>query len=230
MKNLITLLLGLLGVCAMTVICANMHRSEIESDLTSKTTQHLAGLGLANAKPAAEGQIITLTGDVPDEATKQKAGREAGNVWGVSEVRNLLTVTVPKPAEPVMTPQQRTEAVSCQGKFDEFLKEPIRFATGKAEINRASYPLLNRLAEMAKTCPSAQFEVGGHTDLRGGREMNIELSKRRAAAVVRYLATRGVDAGRMTSEGYGPDKPIANNKTAEGMRRNRRTEFKVKGI
>ena len=129
-----------------------------------------------------------------------------------------------------MTPQQRTEAVSCQGKFDEFLREPINFETGRAVISRVSYPLLNRLADMAKTCPAAQFEVGGHTDPRGSLESNMVLSRRRAEAVVKYLAARGVETARITAEGYGPTKPVADNKTAAGMRQNRRTEFKVKGI
>ena len=215
-------------MCGITYLCANIHRPDIEKDLTAKTAQQLTSVGLAGVTPSAEGQIITLTGEVPDEATKVKAGREAANVWGVSQVNNLLAVVVPK--APGMTVEQKVAAVSCQGKFDEFLTEPIRFEVSRAVINRASHPLLNRLAEMAKTCPAAQFEVGGHTDPTGGDDLNRELSRKRAAAVVKYLAAHGVDSGRMTAEGYGSTQPIADNKTAAGMRRNRRTEFKVKGI
>lgn len=230
--KLLAVLLGLVGLPLMTYFCANMHRGAIEEDLTKKTVAQLNAAGLPNVKTEAEGQLITLRGEVPDEATKVKAGVEAASIWGVSEVRNLLAVVVPPvaPSVPVLTPQQRTEAVNCQGKFDEFLKEPINFETGRAVVSRTSYPLLNRLADMAKTCPAAQFEVGGHTDPRGPLESNMVLSRNRAAAVVKYLAARGVDAARMTAEGYGPTQPIADNKTAAGMRRNRRTEFKVKGI
>jgi OOP family OmpA-OmpF porin len=165
---------------------------------------------------------------VPDAAAKAKAGAAAAAVYGVSEVRNLLTITVPK--APVMTPEQRTEAVNCQGKFDDFLKQPILFQTGKAVIDRRSHRLLDDLAAVAKTCPAAQFEIGGHTDSSGPLELNMKLSAARASAVLKYLAGRGVDAARMTAEGYGPTKPVAENKTAAGMRKNRRTEFKVKGI
>jgi OOP family OmpA-OmpF porin len=228
MKNFLITLLGLAGLCLLTYLCANRHRADIEADLTGKTTTQLAGIGLANVKPAAEGQIITLTGEVPDEATKLKAGASAAAVWGVSEVRNLLTVVVPQ--TPVMTPQQRTEAVSCQGKFDEFLKEPVLFQTGKAVIDRRSIRLLNSLADTAKTCPAAQFEIGGHTDDRGALDMNMKLSQARAQAVLKYLAGRGVDSARMSAEGYGPTKPVAENTTPAGMQKNRRTEFKVKGI
>ena len=224
-------LLGLVGLPLMTFLCATMHRGAIEQDLTQQTVSRLSAAGLPKVKTEAEGQIITLRGEVPDEATKVKAGMEAAGIWGVSEVRNLLAVVVPPaPQVPVMTPQQRTEAVSCQGKFDEFLREPINFETGRAVISRVSYPLLNRLADMAKTCPAAQFEVGGHTDPRGSLESNMVLSRRRAEAVVKYLAARGVETARITAEGYGPTKPVADNKTAAGMRQNRRTEFKVKGI
>lgn len=234
MKHLLTVLLGFLGVCGLTLLCANMHRADIEADLVARTSQSLGAIGLANVRPAAEGQIVTLSGEVPNGDAKQRLGAAAARVWGVEEVRNLLTVVVPQPpappAAPVMTPRQRAEAVNCQGQFDDLLKEPIRFAVSKAEINRASFPLLNRLADMAKTCPAAQFEVGGHTDSSGPRELNVNLSQRRAEAVVAYLKSRGVDAARVTAHGYGPDQPIADNATARGMRQNRRTEFKVKGI
>jgi len=230
MKNVLLPLLGLGGLALLTYFCAQHHRPDIEADLTTKTTQQLAGAGLTAARPSAEGQIITLTGEVPDEAAKTKAGLTAASVWGVEEVRNLLTVKPPPPAAPVMTEQQRTEAVSCQGKFDNFLKQPILFQTGKAVIDRRSFRLLDSLAEVARSCPAAQFEIGGHTDASGPLEMNMKLSAARAEAVRKYLGNRGIDQARMTAEGYGPTQPVAENRTAAGMRKNRRTEFKVKGI
>jgi OOP family OmpA-OmpF porin len=198
-----------------------------EADLSAKTTTALANPAV---KVTPTGQIMTLEGEVPDEATKQRAGEMAASVYGVAEVRNLLTVKAPAAGSMVMTTEERKAAVNCQELFNGLLKENIRFATARAVIDPSSYPLLNRLADTAKTCPSAQIEVGGHTDPRGSLDMNMKLSNDRAAAVVDYLVRRGLDRSRLASVGYGPAKPIADNNTAAGMARNRRTEFKVKGL
>jgi outer membrane protein OmpA-like peptidoglycan-associated protein len=57
--------------------------------------------------------------------------------------------------------------------------------------------------------------------------MNVRLSRDRAAAVVRYLVTKGIAPARLESEGYGPDRPIDTNETEEGRAKNRRVEFKI---
>ena len=69
--------------------------------------------------------------------------------------------------------------------------------------------------------------VHGHTDSVGGHQMNMQLSKNRAAAVVNYLAGKGIKRDRLESEGFGPDKPVESNDTPEGRAKNRRVEFKV---
>lgn len=230
MKNLLTVIAGLIALIALTFICANRNRPAIEADLGGKSQTMLAGMGLSGAKAAPEGQIITLTGEVPDEATRIKASKDAYAIFGVSEVRNLLTVKEPAPAAPVMTAQQRQEAVTCQQRFSGLLSENLQYETGSAVISAASYALLNRLAVAAKACPDAQIEVGGHTDPRGTRAMNMTLSQRRAESVVAFLGKQGVDTKRFSAVGYGPDKPIAENTTPQGMQKNRRTEFSVKGI
>ena len=71
------------------------------------------------------------------------------------------------------------------------------------------------------------LEVQGHTDGAGLADQNRKLSQKRAEAVVKYLATKGVDPARLSAKGYGPDKPIADNKTAVGRAKNRRVEFIV---
>ncbi len=67
----------------------------------------------------------------------------------------------------------------------------------------------------------------GHTDNRGTAEYNRDLSQRRARSVVRALVARGIAAGRLVSEGYGFDRPVADNKTALGRAKNRRVEFTI---
>jgi OOP family OmpA-OmpF porin len=71
------------------------------------------------------------------------------------------------------------------------------------------------------------LEISGHTDSRGSSDYNRDLSQRRADSVKTYFTSRGVNAGRLTSIGYGEDKPVADNRTSAGRGRNRRTEFRL---
>jgi len=88
------------------------------------------------------------------------------------------------------------------------------------------------LDEAAKTLnneyPDAKVEVAGHTDSSGKAEYNMELSRRRAESVRKYLVEHGVDAGRLTSAGYGMTQPVADNKTKGGKAKNRRVELRIK--
>lgn len=75
--------------------------------------------------------------------------------------------------------------------------------------------------------PGTTVKVDGHASLDGQHQHNVELAARRTAAVVAYLISHGVDASRITSESFGPDKPFAPNDKQEGRERNRRVEFQV---
>jgi outer membrane protein OmpA-like peptidoglycan-associated protein len=106
--------------------------------------------------------------------------------------------------------------------------QQVQFDTGKATIKPESDALLDEVAMVFKAHKTiTKVEVQGHTDNRGGRKMNMKLSTDRAASVVRALVERGIAAERLTSVGHGPDKPIADNKTAEGRQQNRRVQFVI---
>ena len=104
----------------------------------------------------------------------------------------------------------------------------ILFDLGKATIRKESYAVLQNIADIMKEYPNAKFEIEGHTDITGSLALNERLSKERAASVRDYLTTIGMDGNRLTSEGYGPSKPIATNKTAAGRQQNRRVEISLK--
>ncbi|MGY3453531.1 OmpA family protein [Bradyrhizobium sp. USDA 4353] len=117
----------------------------------------------------------------------------------------------------------------CQPAFEGLLaKGRIRFATGSAELSRESLALLDHIVDVAQRCKDAEIRIEGHTDNVGDEADNIDLSKRRAAAVVSYISEAGIDTSRMTSEGYGQNRPVASNDSAEGRAQNRRIEFVVK--
>lgn len=103
----------------------------------------------------------------------------------------------------------------------------IQFENGKATIKAGSFPILNNIAKIFIENPNYYIEVQGHTDNVGNYKANMELSERRAQAVRDYLVKKGVSPEHMTAHGYGPDQPIADNKTKEGRDKNRRVEFNI---
>ncbi len=104
--------------------------------------------------------------------------------------------------------------------------EGLQFKTGSARFDEASLKVLQRLADTLKAFPELKLEIAGHTDNIGEREKNIYLSNRRAKAVKNKLVELGINADRLTSRGYGPDEPVADNTTAEGRASNRRVELR----
>lgn len=103
----------------------------------------------------------------------------------------------------------------------------IFFEFGKYELLPDSYPELNRLAKLMQEKPSLKIRIEGHTDNIGSDKSNIELSVNRANAVAQYLVSKGIDENRIQSYGYGKSKPISDNRTEEGRKRNRRVEFVI---
>lgn len=101
----------------------------------------------------------------------------------------------------------------------------ILFDTGKADIKPESAPVLDEIAKLLKSDPSLKLLVEGHTDNVGQKAANLELSRKRAAAVKTALVSRGIDATRLTTEGYGDTRPVADNATEEGRAKNRRVEL-----
>jgi OOP family OmpA-OmpF porin len=106
--------------------------------------------------------------------------------------------------------------------------EKIEFETDKDLIRSDSEKILAKLLESINTLPATnRYRIEGHTDSRGGRFHNIDLSRRRARSVVKWLVAHGLDARRFDSEGFGPDRPVSDNDTAVGMQANRRVEVHI---
>lgn len=104
--------------------------------------------------------------------------------------------------------------------------EEIQFETNKWNLKPESIAILDEIVEGLFATPNLHVEIQGHSDNIGNRDYNIELSLKRAQAVMAYLIDNGIAAARLTARGYGPDQPIAGNETRHGQRRNRRVELK----
>lgn len=108
------------------------------------------------------------------------------------------------------------------------IMDKVQFETGSDKLLPVSFPLLDQVAQvMAENEQIELVEIQGHTDATGSAGINRKLSAARAASVKRYLVDKKIAAGRLTTKGYGPDVPIADNQTAEGRDANRRVEFKI---
>jgi outer membrane protein OmpA-like peptidoglycan-associated protein len=103
----------------------------------------------------------------------------------------------------------------------------VLFATGSTALVVKGKTELNKFVDFLKENGDIKITVAGHTDNTGGAALNQKLSEKRAASVKTYMVSKGVLTDRITSVGYGQDKPMADNKTAEGRKANRRVEFTI---
>ena len=101
----------------------------------------------------------------------------------------------------------------------------ITFDVDKADIKPESMGTLNMISGVLKNNPDVRFEIDGHTDHTGDPAHNLTLSEQRAAAVKQRLVSMGIDASRLTTKGFGDQKPIDKNDTPQGKANNRRVEF-----
>ena len=117
---------------------------------------------------------------------------------------------------------------SCIADIELILEDrQIGFEPGSSVIEGESSDTLDAIAAVLRECGELRLEIEGHTDSQGSEEMNLNLSQRRAEAVLEALVARRVLVGQFNARGYGPSQPIADNDTAAGRAANRRIEFRL---
>lgn len=154
------------------------------------------------------------------------------NVANAMEAAHIL----PKTVAPIHS--EKTIGVPVEGKTQAVWKtlltdKPVTFTgvnfdTNSVVLLAGAKSKLDDIAEFSKLYPHAQLSVSGYADYRAGKSSkayNQKLSARRASAFKAALVARGVAANRITSAGFGFDKPIADNKTPAGRSQNRRVEI-----
>ena len=105
----------------------------------------------------------------------------------------------------------------------------IVFKTGSAILLAKGKPILDTVVAYLKRNPDVEVTIDGHTDNVGSDKVNNPLSVKRAEATKKYLVSKGINADRLVTAGFGSTQPVADNKTAEGRKKNRRIEIKIKG-
>lgn len=141
--------------------------------------------------------------------------------------------TDPKPVEatpaPAVNPaDEAAKAEACQKELAAIVSaNPVDFLRDRIELTAKGKASVTELAVVIRACPGMNIEIQGHTDKTGKRQANIRLSKSRAEAVKDYLVGLGLSPDLLTAVGFGPDRPVASNRTEAGRRKNRRIEFRV---
>jgi OmpA-OmpF porin, OOP family len=108
-----------------------------------------------------------------------------------------------------------------------FAMKAVQFQLGKATLTNESFGVLNQIVSIMNKYPDYKLSIDGHTDNTGTAEVNRKLSENRAKACYDYLANKGIPTNRMSYQGFGPTKPIADNSTYSGRTLNRRVEFNL---
>lgn len=107
------------------------------------------------------------------------------------------------------------------------LKSDILFDSGKAQLKPEAKDNLKEMAEIMKKYPENVLTINGYTDITGTSEFNEELSEDRAEAVKKQLVAAGLPENVISTNGLGPQNPIASNDTSDGRRQNRRVEIQI---
>ena len=109
----------------------------------------------------------------------------------------------------------------------DFTLDGVQFEFDSAKLTADAKVVLKEVVDALKKNPNVKVEIQGHTDNVGEAAYNITLSQERANAVKDFLVQNGISAMRITTRGYGENRPVASNETAEGRALNRRIDFVI---
>jgi OOP family OmpA-OmpF porin len=174
-----------------------------------------------NAAKQVGGVILNDNGRNAATVKIAKEGKEAWAEIACDSNRYSLVIVEKQALEQVVTASDMLTALDQQG----FIALDIHFDTAKAVIKPESQPIVDQIVALLKGNPKLKISVEGHTDNVGTPESNQKLSQARAAAVVAAIVQQGVDRIRLSSAGFGQNRPVADNRTEEGRAKNRRVEL-----
>ena len=197
----------ILALCLFLGACKNMSKSQ-------KGTYIGAGAGAAAGAAIGKAAGNTAMGAILGAAVGGAAG------YGIGRYMD-------KQAEELEKDLEGAEIERVGEGIKITFREGIQFALNSSELSETSKSNLNDLAETLKKYEDTNILIEGHTDITGTREYNMTLSEERAESVEDYLSGLGVSARRMTTEGYGPDQPVAENDSDYGRQQNRRVEVAI---
>ncbi|MFT3953040.1 MAG: OmpA family protein [Piscinibacter sp.] len=188
---------------------------------------------LRQGRASLRDRALALAGAVASEADvealRAAAAQHLPQGWSSQvTVRAPVPVVAAPPPVPPRPPEPPAPeaAAECQTRIAEVIGQgAITFQLSRDQLRPEGIALVNRIAAVLKQCPGIAFTVEGHTDSDGPPEQNVDLSQRRAQAVVTLLILQGVSASRLQSAGFGASRPVVPNDSAANKARNRRIAF-----
>jgi len=189
--------------------------------------------GQAKASDATKGAGIgAAAGALLGAMTSNKSGRAKGMLTGAAlgAAAGGGAGYLMDKQEAKMRAQMANSGVQVQRQGDALnltIPGNISFASGSASLTPNFSPVLDKIAQTLAEYPDTQVQIVGHTDNTGPDDLNQRLSQNRANAVSLYLGGKGIQPGRMQTEGMGSSMPVASNTTPDGRAQNRRVEIKI---
>ncbi|MEM7104740.1 MAG: OmpA family protein [Bacteroidota bacterium] len=141
----------------------------------------------------------------------------------VKDVRDLPSATETEAS----AKQPESETIKTLESKELLVLDNVYFETSSSTLRISSYPQLDEVVKWLLANPDVTIKVNGHTDSVGNAYSNLALSNRRAEAVMLYFIAKGVSGKRIDVQGFGELKPISDNTTQDGRRKNRRVEIEV---
>ncbi|BEL07062.1 hypothetical protein Q0Z83_052530 [Actinoplanes sichuanensis] len=220
----------LLGLAAIITVQLGPNRHHIEDELTRRATAALTAAGQTGTRVEFTGRDALITASEADAAQARTVVEAVSGVRAV-DTRLVPTAVVVTHAAPrqVLAMTENVKATLDLFVLRERLSAvpPLRFRTGGDELTAESRAALGKVAAALADHPEARIRIDGHTDARGSKEPNLQLSRDRADAVRSALREFGVTADRMVATGHGEARPVVPNDTAEHRAANRRVELSV---
>lgn len=180
------------------------------------------------AAEKAEEERLKALKEAEDAAAKADE-TEVTSEEELAEKRKWLTPDeTEKRLDSIYKESAAVNAKECQLLMNSIVRgSAIRFGVNSSVIRPDSYEVLKKVESVASRCTNTIIRIEGHTDSDGSEGYNLELSKRRAQAVINHLVKLGVPVERLDAKGNGEKKPVASNATSKGKALNRRIEFVV---
>ena len=194
--------------------------SAIQQDVDFGVRSLIATSNAPNVSVDIDGRDVRLHGNV-----KPKFQRD----WFIQSVDALDQVRVVTDDLTEHDPDQEARQLRAQfrNQIQTIDSASISFEPNSADFSPGSEQALEELVDLLSKNPQRRIKVAGHTDASGRKQINLELSRKRATAVTSYLIDRGVSRQQLFAQGYGSSQPIASNESDEGRARNRRIELIV---
>lgn len=199
-------------------------------ELSSGAAKAAPGVASTAATSAAASSAASGSSATSPTTLSQPGNQTSGSAPQTGESTGVTQIARAVVDRSNRTHTATTDAKSAhafwESRFQQGLAEVV-FFQGSARLTPSARGALDRMAARMLAEPVLRFDVVGHSDNRGSADANQRLSTTRAEAVIRHLASRGVDAARLVASGRGATEPVASNDSPAGRWHNRRVEFRA---